>query len=95
MRFGQYGLRLLVSEAENVNPWRDLGRRVCISDMPTEVFPGNEWGSPSADLAEHESLSDQLERCAGAELVYVAPQPAHVVESAVRHDRGARRHRGE
>lgn len=37
----------------------------------------------SVDSAEHESLSDQLERCAGAELVYVAPQPARIVETDV------------
>ena len=37
----------------------------------------------SVDSAEHESLSAQLERCAGAELVYAAPQAAHIVESAV------------
>lgn len=37
----------------------------------------------SVDSAEHESLSAQLERCAGADLVYTAPQPAHIVKSAV------------
>lgn len=37
----------------------------------------------SVDSAEHRSLAAQLERCAGAELAYVAPEPARVVESAV------------
>ena len=37
----------------------------------------------SVDSAEHTSLAAQLERCADTELVYAAPQPAHIVESPV------------